>query len=150
MTTDTHDATSLVAPSLAAMQLASQLGQTQELWLHRLANWRRPERKSPIAFHTNDAGHPGYSLDALNTFIAVQLSRQALVAETRDISPVKAAAISQLENPDVKPHVRVSFVIPGVSQSVFAVSTSTARQLAKMLTKSADDVDSFKSPTDME
>lgn len=130
------------APSLAAMQLASQLGGTRELWLYRLANWRRTDRKSPIPFGKTEAGNPTYSLGGLNDFIAKQLEKQAFVAEANASLPsVRAAAIAKLDTPGERPHVRVSFNINGVSQSVFAITATGARQLADMLTKAAATVE---------
>lgn len=125
-----------LAPSLAAIHLSSQLGGTQELWLYRLANWRRPGRRSPVAYCTTEAGHPAYALGALNDFVAKQLNKQGLIAEAATTAPVRAVAIA-FSSKDEKPHVRVSFAIRGASQSMFAISAPAARQLASMLTKAA-------------
>jgi hypothetical protein len=129
-----------LAPSLAAQHLATQLGRTPELWLYRLANWRRPGRRSVIAFEVNEAGNPTYSHAALNAFIDDQVGKQAFLAESRVAADVQAGAKPELEGTE-RPHVRVSFVIGGATQSVFAIDVTTARKLAESLVKSAALVD---------
>lgn len=143
--TEQHDRDLGLAPSLASIHISSQLGGTPELWLYRLANWRRPGRSSPITFGKTEAGNPTYSVEALNTFISEQLAKQALVAESQAAALVRAGALAKLDSADETPHVRVSFAITGASQSVFAINAGTARQLAGMLTKAAEAVEAFAS-----
>lgn len=129
------------APNLAAMHLSTQLGGTQELWLYRLSNWRRPGRHAPIEWGQTVAGNPTYAPEALEKFVAEQLGKQALIAESQSAAPVRAFATALLDSPNERPHVRVSFAITGASQSVFSIHASTARQLADLLTKAADRVE---------
>ena len=125
-----------LAPGLAAQYLAAQLGETAELWLHRLANWRRPGRHATLPATETEAGHPSYSLSALEKFVADELSRRVLVSGRAGGEQPRAGAIPHLDGPD-KPHVRVTFAIGSVSQSVFAINPASAKKLADMLSKSA-------------
>jgi len=129
-----------LAPSLAAQYLASQLGETADLWLHRLANWRRPGRHAALPATETEAGHPSYAHSALEKFVADELSRRVLVSGRVGGELPRAGAIPLLDGPD-KPHVRVTFAIGSVSQSVFAINPASARKLADMLNESAAIVD---------
>lgn len=126
-----------LAPKLAAQYLAGQLGQSPELWAYRLANWRRPGRKSPIEHATTEAGNPVYRWESLEAFAATQQAQKSILAAP---DRPRAGAVPHLDGAE-DPHVRVSFAIGAVSQSVFAIDTSAARKLAAMLNKAADIVD---------
>lgn len=126
------------SPGSAAAYLTQHLGETVELWLYRLANWRRPGRHAPLAADETVPGHPMYSYGALDDFVNAQLARRVVVSGLGD--QPRARAMPLIEGPD-KPHVRVSFAIGSVSQSVFAIDAASARNLAELLTKSAAIVD---------
>jgi hypothetical protein len=129
-----------VAPSLAAQFLATQLGESVDLWLYRLANWRRPGRSAPLRVTQSEAGHPSYTATALEKFVADELSRRILVSGGSIGEQPRAGATPKIDGPD-KPHVRVLFAIGAVSQSVFAIDHAAARKLADMLNKSASIVE---------
>jgi hypothetical protein len=123
-------------PSLAAQYLASRIGHTPELWVYRLANWRRPGRQSPIPWTTTEAGHPVYSSGDLDDFAEKQLASQVVLDSAADKERPRAGAIPMLDD-TAAPHVRVTFATGSVTQSVFAIDAPSARRLAKMLEKCA-------------
>lgn len=131
------------SPSLAASKLSAQLGGTYELWLARMANWRRPGRSTPLPHDTTEAGNPVYSHDALVAFIGDQTVKQALIAETRAASPVHAGAAAVLDRAAEAPHVRLAVTVPGIATSAFVVTASAARDLAEQLLKAASAVTAF-------
>lgn len=135
---NTTDATCVVTPGLAAQHLYMQLGDSPEAWALRLANWRKPDRKAVIPFVKSGAGNPGYEPDALDAFVADQLEKRSFVAKARDDAPLKVAAKAHFDDPNMRPHVRLLARIAGVTQSDFVLTADQARQLASMLTKSAD------------
>ena len=137
-----------LTPSLTADMLAGQLGGGQALWLARLANWRRSSRVGPppIPWIGTDAGNPCYDISDIDDFIAANVGKQALVAESRAANPVRAGAMAHLDSPNEPPHVRVSFAITGAMQSVHVLDVDGARRLASMLSKAADLVEAALLP----
>lgn len=131
-----------LAPSLAAMHLSGQLGGTSELWLYRLANWRRPGRASPLEHSRTSAGNPSYLLGSLNSFIGEQLGKQAALAESR-ASDVQTGARAELQGQGVKSHVRLAVVAKGISAATYAITPSSARGLAAQLIKAAEVVEQY-------
>ena len=127
----------VITPKLASEYLASMLGNTPLLWLHRLANWRKPGRRAPLEAIKTEEGHPAYTWGAIDEFVAGQHASKVAISGLVVGDQPRAVAIAHLDGTE-SPHVRVSFAIGAVSQSVFAIDPATARKLAAMLTKSAD------------
>jgi hypothetical protein len=136
MATITDSSEPVYSPALAAVHLSQRLGLTRALWIHRLANWRRPGRSSPVPVHTTSEGSPVYRPEDLDTYIAAQLKRLA-VDNAAVPGVVRPGALALLDGSE-PPHVRVLFAVEKVTQSVFAIDADSARSLATMLLKAAN------------
>ena len=121
-----------IAPSLAARMLSSSLGESEGIWVTRLANWRRPGRTGPIAWNESEAGKPGYDFQAVRTFIDSKLAMRAALAPPRTDDAVRVSAVADVECD--KPFVRILWNA-GPAQGGINVSTATAKELVQKLVR---------------
>lgn len=120
-----------ISGSLAARMLANELGNSELIWLQRLANWRKPGRKHPIAWTEREAGHPHYQFSDVKAFIQQELvKRPPTVAADTAEDRAKSAAVADVEN-DVS-FVRV-FWNARTASGNFSLTTDAAETLAQSL-----------------
>ena len=125
-----------MSSGLAARMLTAELGESDAIWLRRLHNWRRPQRRSAIPWHQTTDGGPAYYFDDVRAFIDMQLLTRAPLEQGGSTAiHTKASA-----TPDVdanRAFVRV-FWNAHAAQGCFNITPSVARTLAEALVKAAD------------
>lgn len=131
-----------ISSNMAAMMLSGALGESELIWLKRLANWRRPGRKHPIGWIEREAGHPSYDLEEVQRYIDTELAQRP-AAGHRSAEPLgtKATALADVDGRVV--FVRVAWGA-GSAQGSFSLSTDAALDLAKKLTDAAQKAQAIK------
>lgn len=120
-----------ITGGLAARMLASELGESEVIWLRRLANWRKPGRRARIPWIEREAAHPQYRFEDVKAFIAAELAnRPSLHSETTQEQLAKVVAV--VDAAGLGAFVRIVWNAKTAS-GTFAVSLSEANELAASL-----------------
>lgn len=120
-----------ITSGLAARMLSASLGESEVIWLKRLANWRRPGRKQPIGWIEREQGHPVYVADEVQTYIDNELAQRPLTSVPQSTSN-DATASATADASGSECFVRVVWNA-GNAQGTFCMSPESAAQLAMKL-----------------
>lgn len=120
-----------ITSGLAARMLSAGLGESEVIWLKRLANWRRPGRKQPIGWIEREQGHPVYVAEEVQTYIDNELAQRPLVSTSQSTS-TNATASATADASGSECFVRIVWNA-GNAQGTFCISPESAMQLATKL-----------------
>ncbi|MGC4003680.1 MAG: hypothetical protein QM811_11370 [Pirellulales bacterium] len=143
MTKKKNDENPIFTATETANFLALDLGGKEDIWAYRLANWRRSSRKAPppLQHVTAPDGSVGYRGKDMMEFIAAEQAKWLMVQDARAHAGPKtqAAALALLDSEH--PQVRIVVQSVGSMRCEGALDVRTARRLAAMLVKAADQVE---------
>ena len=131
-----------ISSGVAASMLSTALGDSELVWLKRLANWRRPGRRHPIGWIERESGHPTYDFEEVRQFIEGELAQKPATARSVT-EPEHATATAVADGAGQIFFVRVAWSA-GRAQGTFTLSPDAALGLAKTLGKAAQQTAAIK------
>jgi hypothetical protein len=125
-----------ISSAFAARLLSGRLGDAEFIWMRRLANWRKPDRKQPIPWIERSAGHPRYQFADVIAFAEAELAkRPPTIAAATESDRAKSAAVPDVE--DGRSFVRVLWNA-GTAQGAYSLTIEAAETFAKSVAMAAD------------
>ena len=124
-----------VSSRAAAATLAAQLGDTPDHWATKLANWRKPDRLSPLSW-SSPPGRPKYDPAELEAFASARKAERAALAlpyaDPRDDLPTASA--SAVRNEEGRHLVQIEWRDANTSGAL-ALAVESAEQFNRSLTR---------------
>lgn len=119
-----------ISASLTARILASELGGSENEWIRRMANWRKPGRNPRIPHIERSGKHPRYGLEDVKKFVATErASNPSLYLKPKNEDSATAVVIV---SDDAIPSMRILWNTNAASGS-FVMNVDQAKELLASL-----------------